>query len=69
MLRLAGRYGDMCFIPPWIQAPFAKVRSLVDKEAHREGRQNKLVYGAGSPTVQGGKFDLKMLEKNIQAAA
>ncbi len=69
MLRLAGRYGDMCFIPPWIQTRFAEARSLADKEAGRAGRRDKLVYGAGSPTTQGGKFDMKTLEKDIQTTA
>ncbi len=68
MLRLAGRYGDMC-LPPWTTMPFAEARSIADKEARRAGRQDKLVYGAGSPTTQGGKFDMKTLEKNIQTAA
>lgn len=26
MLRLAGRYGDLCFIPPWIKIPFESAK-------------------------------------------
>jgi alkanesulfonate monooxygenase SsuD/methylene tetrahydromethanopterin reductase-like flavin-dependent oxidoreductase (luciferase family) len=69
MLKLAGRYGDMCFIPPWAQTPFAQARSIVDKEARRLGRQGGLMYGAGSPMVQRGGFDMKALAKDIGTAA
>jgi len=67
MLRLAGKYGDMCFIPPWVQTPFTKAKSIVDMEAKSAGRQHKLEYGAGSPMIRGA-FDMKTLEKSIQTA-
>ncbi len=67
MLRLAGKYGDMCFIPPWTQTPFNKAKSIVDMEAKSAGRQLKLEYGAGSPMIRGA-FDMKTLEKDIQTA-
>ncbi len=42
---------------------------MADKEASRAGRRDKLEYGAGSPTVQGGRFVMKTLESDIQKAA
>ena len=69
MLRLAGRYGDLCFIPPWIQIPFDRAKSKAETEAKRAGRPGELSFGAGSPTSLGGKFDVRALEKDIQASA
>ena len=67
MLGLAGRYGDLCYIPPWIQIPFIKAKTIVDQEARKMGRQDKLAYGAGSPGVFG-KFDMRAIGKDIQVA-
>ena len=67
MLRLAGRYGDLCYIPPWIQIPFTKAKGIVDQEAKKVGRQDKLAYGAGSPSTFG-KFDMQAIGKDIQVA-
>ena len=67
MLRLAAKYGDLCFIPPWIQTPFDKAKTIVDQEARKMGRQNKLAYGAGSPSTFG-KFDMRAIEEDIHLA-
>jgi alkanesulfonate monooxygenase SsuD/methylene tetrahydromethanopterin reductase-like flavin-dependent oxidoreductase (luciferase family) len=68
MLRMAGRYGDMCFIPSWSKIPFAEAKEMVEKEAMKRGRREKISFGAGSPNVQGGRFDMKSLAKNVEDA-
>ncbi len=67
LLRLAGRYADICFIPPWLKMPQDKARTIVSQEARRVGRLNKLAFAAGS-AVYREKFDLKAVEKDVEAA-
>jgi len=68
MLRLAGRYGDLCFIPPWVQnTTFLKAKRIVEKEAEAAGRKGKVSFGAGSPRA-GENFDLKQVRKDIETA-
>lgn len=67
MIRLAGRYGDLCFIPPWIKTPFVQAKSIAQREARKAGRIDKLSFSAGSPMVQE-RFDMKALTKDIQTA-
>ncbi len=68
MLRLAGRYGDIVHIPPWVEMPAEKARMIVGQEARRFGRQNKVAFCAGS--VRGGeKFNVKTMEQDVEKAA
>ena len=68
MLRLGGRYGDMCFIPPWVQnTTFVKAKEIVEKEAERTGRKGKVSFGAGSPRANE-NFDLKQVRKDVETA-
>ncbi len=67
LLRLAGRYAGICFIPPWLKMPQGKARMMVSQEARRAGRLNKLAFAAGS-AVYREKFDLKAVEKDVEAA-
>lgn len=68
MLRMAGRYGDLCFIPPWAKPSFESAKSIVEMEARKAGRGGKVAFAAGSPIAQG-KFDMKLLEKDVEKAA
>jgi alkanesulfonate monooxygenase SsuD/methylene tetrahydromethanopterin reductase-like flavin-dependent oxidoreductase (luciferase family) len=68
MLRMAGRYADICFIPPWAEMPFGKAKEIVLREARKTGRQSKLAFAAGSPRAPE-KFDLKEAERGVAAAA
>lgn len=67
LLHLAGRYADICFIPPWLKMPQDKARIIVSQEARRAGRLNKLAFAAGSPVYRE-KFDLKAVEKDVETA-
>jgi alkanesulfonate monooxygenase SsuD/methylene tetrahydromethanopterin reductase-like flavin-dependent oxidoreductase (luciferase family) len=70
MLRLAGKYGDICYIPPhpWTNIPLNEAKSIVDEAARKAGRHRKLAYAAGSPVSQG-SFDMDVLHKDIEKAA
>jgi len=74
MLRLAGRYGDICYIPPFIsnfrpeeKISFSEAKSVVDEAARKAGRRGKLAYAAGVPVVQGA-FAMNLLQKDIEMA-
>ncbi len=69
MLRMAGRYGDICFIPRWVQMPMDKAKAVVEQAARKAGRQNKLAYAAGSPVHRDQKYDLKEFGEAVQRAA
>ena len=69
MLRLAGRYGDICFLPRWVPMPLDEARMIVSREARNAGRQNKLSFAQGSPVHRDQNFDLKALEKSVKKAA
>jgi len=69
MLRMAGRYGDMCFIAPWVKTPFASAKSIVLNAAKKVGRSDRILFGTGAPRLQAGKFDMKALTKDVQVAS
>lgn len=69
MLRLAGRFGNMCYIAPWVRITFKRAKSIVEREARRVGRHDQLSFGAGSPTFQGRHFDIKAAQQGIQTAS
>lgn len=69
MLRLAGRFGNLCFVAPWVRIPFRGAKVIVEKEARRVGRRDQLSFGAGSPTFQGRHFDRKAAKQAVQAAS
>jgi alkanesulfonate monooxygenase SsuD/methylene tetrahydromethanopterin reductase-like flavin-dependent oxidoreductase (luciferase family) len=68
MLRMAGRYADMCYIPPWVKSSFIDAKSMVENAARKAGRSKKIAFGAGAPTLFGGKFDIKTLAKDVETA-
>lgn len=49
MLKLAGKYADICFIPPFSQTPnfFEKGKAIVLKAAERANRKVKIEFMAG----------------------
>ncbi len=68
MLRLAGRYSDICFIPQWVQMSMEKARMIVSQGAQKAGRQSKLSFAAGSPVYRNQVFDLSAAAKNVEKA-
>ena len=67
MLKMAGRYGDICFIAPWTQVPFGKAKEIVLQEARKKGRQSSLAFAMGTPRGPD-KFDPKQAEENVSLA-
>ena len=53
MLRLTGKYGDICFIPPWMAERKQEIKDTVIQAAEESGRVDKIGFmegmmGAGS---------------------
>ena len=69
MLRLAGQYSDICHIPPWVNVPMEKARSIVKQEARRFHREDKIAFAAGSVANRDQKFDLKAVGQDVEKAA
>lgn len=69
MLRLAGRYGDICFIRSSTQLPFEKAKEIVRQEARKVKRQGKPAYATGSPRFEQPRFDPKLVEQDVERAA
>ncbi len=69
MLRMAGRYGDICFIPPWLKIPPENAKATVEAAARKAGRPGQVSFAVGSPVQRDQKFDLKKVEEGIAKAA
>jgi alkanesulfonate monooxygenase SsuD/methylene tetrahydromethanopterin reductase-like flavin-dependent oxidoreductase (luciferase family) len=69
MLRLAGQCSDICHIPPWVNSPMEKARSIVKQEARRFHREDKVAFAAGSVANRDPKFDLKAAGHDVEKAA
>ena len=69
MLRLAGRYSDICHIPPWVRVPMEKARIIVKQEARRFHREDKIAFAAGSVAGRTQMFDLKAVGQDVEKAA
>jgi alkanesulfonate monooxygenase SsuD/methylene tetrahydromethanopterin reductase-like flavin-dependent oxidoreductase (luciferase family) len=68
MLRMAGKYADMCYIAPWTKISFSNAKSMVENAAQKAGRSERIVFGAGAPTLFGERFDMKVLKKDVETA-
>ncbi len=68
MLKMAGRFADICFIAPWTQIPFGEAKEVVLQEARKTGRHNSLAFAMGAPRPQE-NFDLRESEKAVSTAA
>lgn len=74
MLRLAGRYGDICYVPPWIKMTSDEAVSIVRAEARRFNREGEVAFAASfdysaSEGVIPPKYDYKLYFDKIDAAA
>ncbi len=72
MLRMAGRYADICFIPPWIDHSFIEARGAVEREAVRAGREKAPSFAAGAPSCHppylSPRYDFKQYLRRIEEA-
>jgi hypothetical protein len=79
MLRLAGRYADICLIPPWIDREFEDAKAIVLEEARDHSRENKVSFAA-IPTIafeqvqraimgggkSSGRYDSRMYAEGVE---
>ncbi len=70
MLRMAGRYANICLIPAWPNLNNAKARKIVLEEARRNGREGKLSFAdmVMFPR-EGSKYDRDEYRGRIEEAA
>jgi alkanesulfonate monooxygenase SsuD/methylene tetrahydromethanopterin reductase-like flavin-dependent oxidoreductase (luciferase family) len=61
MLLMAGRYADICLIPPFSQFSFEEARKIVKDEASRHDRDNEIAFAsvAGNLPTAGADYDAK----------
>jgi len=64
MLRLTGRYGNICFIPPWAGERSGSMKAKVLEAAEASGRGAEIVFMAGDMgsrgPYDGGEFSRKV---------
>ncbi len=70
MLRLAGRYADICYIPPWNKMKHEDARRIVQDEAKRSGRRDKVEFAyAYTPLGPNQQYDREEYGKKVEEAA
>jgi alkanesulfonate monooxygenase SsuD/methylene tetrahydromethanopterin reductase-like flavin-dependent oxidoreductase (luciferase family) len=67
MLRLTGKLGNYCFIPPWLMQKAAQVKETVLKAAEEAGRLDKLEF-IGGILVAMAPYDAKEYAKIVENA-
>jgi len=72
MLRLAGRYADICLIPPvgWTELTRHNMRSIVEQEAVRLSRADKISFASAllQKASAGERYEAKEYEIEVQRA-
>ena len=68
MIMMAGRYGDICYVPPWSKISLAKAKVIISQEAREAGRSVPALAG-GSPGSQNEKFDMSLVKRDMEASA
>lgn len=76
MCRLAGRYANICLVPPWVPADKATdAKKMVLEEAKDQGRQDKISFadilreamsGSASPQAPPPKYDSAAYSRGIE---
>ncbi|HEV2120404.1 MAG TPA: LLM class flavin-dependent oxidoreductase [Candidatus Bathyarchaeia archaeon] len=70
MLLMAGRYADICLIPPFSQFTFGEAKKLVNDEAKRHGRDKEISFAgvAGNLPLASAEYDAKHYLKMCEQA-
>ncbi|MCW4049345.1 MAG: LLM class flavin-dependent oxidoreductase [Candidatus Bathyarchaeota archaeon] len=63
MLNLTGKYGDICFIPPWAGEKYKEVKDTVEKA----GRAGQVAFMAGMMGARG-PYDTKAAKDQVEMA-
>ncbi|HUV53612.1 MAG TPA: LLM class flavin-dependent oxidoreductase [Candidatus Krumholzibacteriaceae bacterium] len=66
MLRLTGRYGDICFIPPWLSQDRDRIKETVLSAAEDAGRANEIEFMIGE--MGAGSYSSDACLRGIEAA-
>ncbi len=77
MLRMAGKYGDICYIPPQVKelidGGFERAVAIVKEAAKKAGREDKVKFGwngiGGRPVELGPEERLKKIQEASQNGA
>lgn len=67
MLNLAGRFGDIVVIPPWLEGGFEAGKKVVEASARRYHREDKLAF-SGLWFGFREKYNRKAVAANVEAA-
>ena len=46
MIRMAGKYADICLVPPWTASGIDKSKEIVKEAARKNSRENKIAYAS-----------------------
>jgi alkanesulfonate monooxygenase SsuD/methylene tetrahydromethanopterin reductase-like flavin-dependent oxidoreductase (luciferase family) len=68
MLRMAGKYADICHIPDWTKPSPWQAREKVLGEARRHRRERKLSFAGGSSRLLGPRYARAQHEKKVEEA-
>jgi alkanesulfonate monooxygenase SsuD/methylene tetrahydromethanopterin reductase-like flavin-dependent oxidoreductase (luciferase family) len=69
MLELAGRYADICYIPPWSKMPFEESRKLVLAEAKLHARKDGVSFAeAYTPLGPNQSYNRELYRKEVEKA-
>jgi alkanesulfonate monooxygenase SsuD/methylene tetrahydromethanopterin reductase-like flavin-dependent oxidoreductase (luciferase family) len=66
MLRLTGKCGDICFIPPWSEGRKDEIKEIVLDSAEKYNRKNQISFMLGFMRVE--KFDKTLIVNKIESA-
>jgi alkanesulfonate monooxygenase SsuD/methylene tetrahydromethanopterin reductase-like flavin-dependent oxidoreductase (luciferase family) len=73
MLRLAGKYANICYIPPWTKLPRDDAVAYVRKEARKYNREDKIAFAYAfdysTEGVIAPKYDQKLYFSKVEEAA
>ena len=69
MLRMAGKYADICHIPDWTKPSPWEAREKLLTDARRRRRERKLSFAGGSSRPLGPRYEKARYGKKVEEAA
>ena len=66
MFKLAGRYADICYVPPWTEFSYEDAKKIVLEEARRSLRDVK--FASGAPSARDIPYNLNTVSKLVEDA-
>lgn len=68
MLEMAGRYADICYVPPWIGAGYDDAKATVLEAAEKAGRSGRVAFMGGAMGTRE-PYDPEDYAERVQSAA